>query len=220
MSHHLKEKARLWDSAWWETFFPISSLLYPDFHSTHFPTSGGRGQLAMFLWQDAQNSSFLAPTGRPQAMVLIPSSITVWICEGRFPHWKTPCSRHLVPNPKTKWLSPRENFATHITASGSASKCESPQGSSVLSQDLLTTLNKKLLYISTWVGLGLDSYIQQKAPISLFLMKILMCAQYHIVWWRGLPFSPVLSLHGEIVQWLRSANWSSFFPGKIPVKVK
>lgn len=47
----------------------------------------------MFLWQDAQNSSFLAPTGRPQAVVLIPSSITVWICEGCFPHWKTPCSQ-------------------------------------------------------------------------------------------------------------------------------
>lgn len=47
----------------------------------------------MFLCRDVQNSSFPAPTGRPQAVILIPSSITVWICEGCLPHWKTPCSQ-------------------------------------------------------------------------------------------------------------------------------
>lgn len=94
----------------------------------------------------------------------------------------SPIERHLVPNPKTKWLSPRENFATHITASGSASKWDSPQGSSVLSQDLLTTLNKKFLYITPWVGLGLDSYIQQKAPLSLFFDENLpVCPVPHCV---------------------------------------
>lgn len=162
----------------------------------------------MFLWRDVQNSSFLAPTGRPQAMVLILSLVTVWICEGRFPHWKTPRAQ---PQDELTF-SKRKLCHMHHCIKKCIEMRVTPRficlesGSPNYTQQI-----SSLHFPLSWLR---SRFLHPGESTNLpffFLTKTLMCAQHHIVWWKGLPFSPVLSLHGERAQWLRSANWSSFF---------
>lgn len=78
------------------------------------PLQEGWGRLAMwFLLQDVTKGQFLAKVtlaGRPWTLALIPSSVTVGICQES-------------SNPP-ELLSPRENFGKHSTASVSASQWE------------------------------------------------------------------------------------------------
>lgn len=107
---------------------------------------------------------------------------------------KTPCSA-----PKRELLSPRENVGKHIAASVSASKWELTRyicfelGSPSYMWQTSTALNFSLHRLKSRF-----LHLAKKHQSPFPFIKILMCAQYHAVWWRGSPFSSTLFLNGEI----------------------
>lgn len=175
-----------------ETALSYKLLLYPDFHSIHCFTSGGRGQLAMVSRSQNMTKRQFSGYGSTNwgAWDLGPHSLPRSLqgsLRKALLHWKIPCSKsqEVVTFSKRKLWQTYHCIIKCIKMRADRGYICFESGSPSYIQQTSTTLNFSLPRLKSRF---LHPAKKDRSPFPF--VKILVCAQCHAVWecvWHSLP---------------------------------